>query len=326
MNISSNTIKDYLLEKFSIYTETNAEFIVNSLFCEDTKQHMSINLDTGLWQCFKTKEKGNFVKLISVLENISYTEASVFLQKRLFDSPEKIFQTPKKVAKQAPIQGSSRILDELKNFKKLTALSKISKSIPEKLAYGFAVSRKIDPTKLYIATSGKYINRVIIPYEDDKGLFYFQARKLMGDGMKYLNPSFKEHGVKSSEIVYPFNNDENYVVVTEGPIDALSLQNIKINATSTQGSMFSKAQLDYIKDKVIILSYDNDEAGVEGMEKAYRLIRSKNLPEPYIVQPPEEFKDWNEFVVASNASTVKEYLSTSVKKMDYSYKLNELLK
>ena len=325
MNISSTYIKDYLLKNFSNYTETSSEFIVDSLFIEDTKKHMSINLDTGLWQCFKTKEKGNFVKLVSVVEDISYSEAHVFLQKQLFETPEKLFYTPKKKDSQTIIS-SSNIENEVKNFKKMTPESYKSDSLPEKLAYKFAISRKIDPSRLYIATSGKYINRVIIPYEDKKGMFYFQARQIMGNGMKYLNPSFKEHGVKSSEILYPFDESENYVLVTEGPIDALSLQNLGVNATSTQGSMFSYAQLEYLKDKTIILSYDNDDAGTEGMAKAFKMIRTKNLKTPYVVQPPREFKDWNEFVIASNPSRVKSYISSNVEKMDYNYDISVLLR
>jgi len=324
MIISSTYIKDYLLKNFSNYTETSSEFIVDSLFVEDSKKHMSINLETGLWQCFKSKEQGNFVRLVSVIEDISYSEAHVFLQKQLFDTPEKLFHTPNKEKPQSTIV-ESEIEKEIKNFKKLTFESQNSSSLPEKLAYRFAIARKIDPTKLYIGVSGKYINRLIIPYEDNHGLFYFQARLIMGQGMKYLNPSYKEHGVKSSEILYPFDESENYVLVTEGPIDALSLQNIGVNATSTQGSMFSYAQLDYIKNKTIILSYDNDDAGMEGMEKALKMIRTKNLKTPYIVQPPKEFKDWNEFVIASNPSQVKSYISSNVKKMDYNYNISVLL-
>jgi len=325
MDISSTYIKDYLLEKFSNYTETSSEFIVDSLFAEDSKKHMSINLETGLWQCFKSKERGNFIRLVSVLEDISYSEASVFLQKKLFDTPEKLFYDPSRKIETQKTIGESQISKEIKNFRRLSPQSVTSSSLPEKLAYRFAIARKIDPTKLYVATAGKYINRLIIPYEDSKGMYYFQARQLTGDGMKYLNPSFKEHGVKSSEILYPFKESDSYVLVTEGPIDALSLQNIGVNATSTQGSMFSYAQLEYLKGKTIILAYDNDDAGKEGMQKAFRMIRAKNLKMPYIVQPPSKFKDWNDFVICASPSQVRAHVSENVRKMDYTYDISVLL-
>jgi DNA primase len=326
MDISPDIIKDYLREKFNDYTETNSEFIVNSLFCEDYKRHMSINSETGLWQCFKSKEKGNFLHLVSAVEGISYGEASVLLQRKLFNTPEKLFQVTKSLRdKQESISKGKTIQDEIKNFKRLSKASVVSDLLTERLAYKFALSRKINPNKLYVGIKGKYVNRVIIPFEDSKGMFYFQARQLTGFGMKYLNPSFAEYGVKASEILYPFDREESYILVSEGPIDALSLQNIGINATSTQGSVFSKSHLKELSGKKIILAYDNDEAGDNGINYARRLIRSKNLPTPYIVRPPKQFKDWNDFVVEATSTEVKAWIAKTVTKMDFDYNLTELL-
>ncbi len=326
MDISPDIIKDYLREKFNDSTETNSEFIVNSLFCEDYKRHMSINSETGLWQCFKSKEKGNFLHLVSAVEGISYGEASVLLQRKLFNTPEKLFQVTKSLRdKQESISKGKTIQDEIKNFKRLSKASVVSDLLTERLAYKFALSRKINPDKLYVGIKGKYVNRVIIPFEDSKGMFYFQARQLTGFGMKYLNPSFAEYGVKASEILYPFDREESYILVSEGPIDALSLQNIGINATSTQGSVFSKSHLKELSGKKIILAYDNDEAGDNGISYARRLIRSKNLPTPYIVRPPKQFKDWNDFVVDATSTEVKAWIAKTVTKMDFDYNLTELI-
>lgn len=326
MDISSDIIKDYLREKFTDYSETNAEFVVNSLFCDDFKRHMSINADTGLWQCFKTKEKGNFIHLVSAVEGISYSEASVLIQRKLFDTPERLFEATSHLRKQQETLSSGKsIQDELENFKKITKASVVSDNLTERLAYRFAVTRRLDPYKLYVGVKGKYVNRVIIPFEDDHGVFYFQARQLTGFGMKYLNPSFQEYGVRASEILYPFNKDEPYILVTEGPIDALSLQNIGINATSTQGSIFSQIQLKELSGKKMILAYDNDQAGDYGIRSARRLIKSKNLPEPYTVRPPRQFKDWNEFIIEAAPVEVKAWISETVTKMDFNYELSALL-
>jgi len=143
--------------------------------------------------------------------------------------------------------------------------------------------------------------------------------------MKYLNPSFAEYSVKASEILYPFKKEESYILVTEGPIDALSLQNIGINATSTQGSIFSQNHLKELSDKKIILAYDNDEAGDRGIQYARRLIKSKNLPEPYTVRPPQQFKDWNDFIIEASAVEVQAWVSETVTRMDFNYELSALL-
>ena len=179
-----------------------------------------------------------------------------------------------------------------------------SESLIEKIACKFVRFRGLTGQRFYIATGGNYANRLIIPFEDYNGMFYFQARNLMGTGMKYLNPTYKEYGVKSSEILFPFDSYESYVVVVEGPLDAIALQSLGVNSTSIQGSFMSYFQLKEIADKKIILSFDNDEAGRAGMAKALQLVRTKNLPSPYTVQPPEKFKDWNEFTAIATKNAL----------------------
>jgi len=72
-------IKDYLTQKLNAdyrVSSNNIELMIPSIFIEhDYKRHMSINLETGLWQCFKTGNTGNFIKLYSILEGVSYKAA-----------------------------------------------------------------------------------------------------------------------------------------------------------------------------------------------------------------------------------------------------------
>ena len=62
-------------------------------------------------------------------------------------------------------------------------------------------------------------------------MIYFQARKLSSYGIKYLNPGKDSHRVQSSEMLFPFNESLDYVIVTEGPMDAIALQLNGLNAT-----------------------------------------------------------------------------------------------
>ena len=65
--IAPQFIRDYFLEKFKDnykMSSGESELIVPSVYIsDDYKRHMSINLDTGLWQCFKSGNKGNFTQL-----------------------------------------------------------------------------------------------------------------------------------------------------------------------------------------------------------------------------------------------------------------------
>ena len=325
MKIPPSIIKDYIVDKFQDYHVAGEEFIVNSLFFDDSKGHMSINGETGLWQCFKSKEKGSFVHLVSFLEGISYDAASMLVMRKLVDTPELIFSSPSQYKPPPPLN-TKNIQDEVKNFKLLDPASNRSPgSIIERLACKMIRSRGLETQKFYVANKGKYVNRLIIPYEDSRGLFYFQARNLLGSGMKYLNPTYKEYGVKSSEVLFPFDTSESYVLVVEGPLDAIALKGCGVNATSIQGSFMSYSQVKDLSAKKIILSFDNDEPGKDGMEKASRLIKSKNLPLPWIVQPPKKFKDWNEFTIQASRREVLLYINKTVTRMDFSYKISELL-
>ena len=143
--------------------------------------------------------------------------------------------------------------------------------------------------------------------------------------MKYLNPTSKEYGVKSSDILLPFDSIEKYVMVTEGPLDALSLKSLGVNATCTQGSNLSTEQARLLKGRYIILSYDNDTPGKDGMEKARKTILSKNVGSPYAVQPPKRFKDWNDFLVAAPKRDILCHINQNISKMDYMRTVSELL-
>ena len=320
MNIPSSIIKDYLHEKFEDFLVNNEEFLIPSIFMDDTKFHMSINLDTGLWQDFKSKETGNFPQLVSHVEGISYQEAHKFIGRKLFNSPEALFDVS--TVQQTEINISeSKIGEEFDNFKKLNLVSALlSKSLTERLSAKMVISRKLERFPFYIGEEGKYSNRLIIPYKYKNDMIYFQARSLSSYGMKYLNPGKTTHGVKSSEILFPFNESLDYVIVTEGPMDAITLQVNGLNATCVQGSMMSYTQARMLTKKKVILSFDNDEAGRIGEEKARNLLLRLNTSEIYNVQPPKAYKDWNAFhIELNNPRGMREYVKTNIHQMDFEY-------
>ena len=256
---------------------------------------MSVNGETGLWQDFKSGECGNFIHLISHTQKITYKDAEVYVRRQLFDDIGSLFDSS--TVDTRPVLGDNKIETELQNFRPLNEESGWANPLLHRLALKFVKDRYLNPSSFLLATEGKFKDRLIIPYERD-GIFYFQARLLSSFGVKYLNPGRASHGVEASKVLYPFDEFENYVLLCEGPLDAMSLQAAGINATCTQGSRLSHAQLDLVKDKKLIFAYDNDDAGQEGVEGAFTLCRTKNKSEFYVVRPPHHYKDWNDFWVA----------------------------
>jgi hypothetical protein len=96
-------------------------------------------------------------------------------------------------------------------------------------------------------------NRIIIPFKNnDKQLYFYQARSVNGQEPKYKN--------SVSDLKPIFNYYEadfdSKVIIVEGPIDSLFLE----NSIATLGTKFEQSLLDSIKEKLFI--FDNDKAGV----------------------------------------------------------------
>mgnify|MGYP003640024474 CR=1 FL=1 len=302
---------------------------MNSIFVEDSKYHLSINIETGLWQDFKAQEQGNFVQLVAFVESISYQDAAKFLRKSLLDTPEALFDVSTVYENNSFIVGEGDLDSVLKDFKPLKRgdIGSWKDKLLYVRAFRFIDSRKLNPFKFLLCETGKYANRIIIPYRswDSEKIFYFQARNLSTYGMKYLNPSTAETGIKSSEILFPYDESKSYVILTEGPLDAMSLQFAGWNATCAQGSKLSNEQAKAFTNKTVIFGFDNDKVGMEATDKAKRVCLSKGVStkELYSVKPPKEYKDWNEFYIGSNKDYFSSYVSDHLHPMDLSYYVNE---
>ena len=317
-------IKDYLLEKLHCdyrISSNNRELMLPSIFIEhDYKRHMSINLESGLWQCFKTGQQGNFIKLFSILEGISYKSAE---SKLLFQGIESGRWNLWEERPLEPVSASTT--PSIVDTDSFTPVNIDSYDSNEQLvvrAWKFLMDRKLFNLKeyiespFYVSTEGKYRGRVIIPFKDyDGDTFFFQARSLMQTvNPKYLNPS-TEKGIKSSNILYPFDFEEDHLCICEGPTDAISLNLQGLNATCTVGSTISNIQMQTLREfeGEIILTYDNDEAGRRGIEKFEHLRKKYMMPTFSVCTPPEKYKDWNE------AHVKKEDLHEWIMEKSYEY-------
>ena len=325
--LPTSVIKEYLLAKFPVNKVFASEFTTNSIFTADEKMHLSINLETGLWQDFKSQEKGNFPQLVAAVEDIPYEQALKYLRTKLFDTPEHLFEISSLHVENQKPKSENTVGDIVKSFIKFDPHNINPNNLTERLARKFVLGRKLEKFDFYISTTGRYANRIIIPYESGSGrIFYFQARNLSIMGMKYLNPSRQVTGVKSSEILYPFEKDADYVFITEGPIDAMSLQANGINATCTQGSHLSMTQAQELKDKQIIFAYDNDEAGRLGIQQARKALLKKNKNDFCICSLPQGIKDWNELHMGCKDSDhFIAVVKQGLKVVDFEYDITEAL-
>ncbi len=231
--------------------------------------------------------------MYAILEEKSYhVSESELLIKSLFKNDETSIPLVKEKIKEESPLGELEVIN---------AASYESKDPLINSAWCFLYERNLldledDRFAYYLERSGKYKNRLIIPFSKNEVMYYFQARALDNSQFpKYLNPSVDE-GVRPSHVLYPFDEEASSLTVCEGPLDAISLQLQGVNATCTMGCSVSQEQLDILKDfeGEIILGYDNDEAGKRGIQKFDRMRKCKMMREVSICNPPADCKDWNE--------------------------------
>jgi DNA primase len=290
---SDSFIRKYCLDRFqSNYRlqSDDTELVVPSIFLDnDYKRHMSINTETGLWRCFKTGESGNFLKLYAILENCSYREA---YEKFVFEDFMQGYKTPRKFEEFDSSKVESN-LDESQHFELVED-------------HEFVKSRCVEKFKFYIAKSGKYKGRLIIPFINrNNKLFYFQGRALNNEKPKYLNCK----NLKSSQVLYPFDyGSQEPLYITEGVFDCLSLQAVGLNATTTLSCFTSREQMLQLSQYLgpLVCAFDSDEAGITGRKKFMNLAHWVRRDDLLTVVPPEPYKDWNEILIKKGPTFLRE--------------------
>ena len=314
-------------KKFDDFSEAGREFRINSIFTDDNKHKLYINLDTGLWTDFKSGEKGNFYQLLSHIENVPYVSARAYVKRLAFDAGASLFDVSTLSVENKPIEPTRSIRKDVKADFRLVVPKKdiASDSYLARMASQFAFRRKLSNFKFYVGVQGRYHQRIIIPYFHKGEPFYFQARSLTKRDPKYLNPSKNLYDIKTSEILYPFDKTKDYVMVTEGPLDAMSLRAAGFNATCTQGCKMSTTQAKELSGKKVIIAYDNDESGREGFYEAKKRLLTQRNPSLYSLSPPKKYKDWNDFWVDVNEDTFSTYIYSHIYKADWELDVNELL-
>jgi len=182
----------------------------------------------------------------------------------------------------------------------------------EKLSEGWRGLNKdtIEKLDLYITRRGKYKDRVIFPFYDGEGnLLGFNSRALTPDiTPKYLYAP----GIKPSEILYPFPEKTEYIVLVEGIMDAISLTQEGIPAIMNFGVNFTFSEnkiktLLSLGVETVYLMFDNDKAGQEAVK---RYEENKYFCSVFDVKPgialpalipfyQSSCKDFNEFLTSS---------------------------
>jgi len=162
-------------------------------------------------------------------------------------------------------------------------------AVPTKFteAYAYLIDRKIDPWSypFYWTNKVGFNNRIIIPFLYNNEIVGWTARAINDAKPKYL--SEQQPG-------YVFNldaqhDDREFVIVCEGPFDALS-----INGCALLGAEIKDSQNWLLKQlgKELVLVPDKDHEGPRTVEQAIEMSWSVSMPEW-----PKGIKDVNDAVI-----------------------------
>lgn len=262
--------------------------------------------DQYIAKCFRCGEACDIISLHSYLNGVSYLKSKKILENRYFDPQDLKERLQKKRNKILNKEIKEKSIDyELDiNLEKEcfspedNPSSRQDKRLVQYLNE-FMKERQL-PVKCFVAHTGRYKNRIIVPIYLNNEMVYFQGRAIFDDQVpKYLNPrTEKENIIMNSD-----KFDRNYnIIITEGPVDAYMINN---QGTAPLGGInltyeFIKKLRQYTNQDLII-AFDNirkDKASKEIINR----ITKKNFKEyktlKYFIMPDKfkEEKDLNDLV------------------------------
>ena len=289
----------------------------NSPFCEDSKHHLYCNIKKfwkGVFNCFKSNNKGTVVALVMKLEECQFEKAMQILGIAGKENSDDFFQDEKS------IDFDSLNKEEFETIKMPEGVVKIN-SAPrwwKDMANNYLNNRNINSDLFFIGTDGRMKSRIVIPYYDRKGnLIYYNGRALFQSKLRYLGPHKDECNVGKADVIFfrKWNENNQKIYVCEGEFDSISLSESNIMSCAVGGKYISVKQATVLANKEICLSFDNDEAGKSSVENSFKLLKSFGCQVTKVC-PPLDIKDWNEFLVKFDKNMLYQYIKLAETQMD----------
>ena len=314
-------------DKFDKVVVKGSEVKINSIFTEDSGQHLccspkggKYHRELGVYRCFKTDKKGTLIGLVMLVDNCTFDEAKDILSGQtligdLETKLEEFFKEKENVIAESDELDLSKMRLPIGSFM-IECLPIGNKYRAE--AEHYLASRKLSTKDLYICTEGEYKNRIIIPYYNSQGkLIYFNSRLLANKGLRYLGPD-KSIGVGKGNVIFaskwPIKGSKIYL--TEGEFDAMTLCFCGFNGMACGGKYLSDNQINLIRDYKVCLALDEDISGLEGVKAMADRLMAAQVTDITYVRPPQGIKDWNKMLINLKSEIVRAYITTHEKTFD----------
>ena len=239
----------------------------------DGKFSFGINYDKGKANCFKCNDaKVSLLKLVQMMERfVKFSDVTKFLQNQA--GYEHFI--PK--VKETGLEVEDLELPE--SYKLITLGDSIISRAARKYMVGRGFSLPfLERSGVGYCTRGSHQGYIILPYYENGEIIYYNARRFMGSGPKFNNPSAERFGVGKNTMMY--NVDAlllyNYPYLVESVTNSLTL---KSKAVGFGGKTVSPWQFSTIikaptKGYTILLDRD---AMKEALELALQIVPHKKV-------------------------------------------------
>tara|TARA_R110000824_G_scaffold145924_4_gene314481 strand:- start:2855 stop:3763 length:909 start_codon:yes stop_codon:yes gene_type:complete len=273
-----------LLTKYGVQVPSEEQFIIHCPFHEDGRQSCSINIEKGMWICFAGCGQGSLKSFIWKLSGKPWHEIRVE-----FESPDLGFDFETDfnnflddLAREIEPELTGSYIQDVKTVSSNEVWTYEIPSDHWIYKRGFQASTLIT----WDCQSNKY-NDLIIPCKNRVGKDLGWISRRVQANPKYLYSK----GFQKSKTLFGLNRLPKTVdtlIIVEGALDCMWLDQHGYTAVGILGAMMSKAQValvSAIQPTEIILALDNDEAGRKGISKATVdlkdgfLLSYLNLPE-----------------------------------------------
>lgn len=245
-----------------------------------------INLNLYRTNCFRCGYHSNPAQMVMDIENFdTYAELIKFLNNGEFTEHtfKEVWEPPK---------GSKSSIELPEGFRLLTfGSSQISRTI-----LNYVTKRGFKPEDLAkygwgYCSSGKLMGYLIIPYFYGGHLVYYNARRVIGDGPRYSNPTSESLGKGKSQIIYNYDALSMYesIYICEGAINAMTMGERAIATMGKHASAYQINELIKAPVKRYILLLDPD-AKDKSINLALKLVQYKKVKVVFL----PEGKDCND--------------------------------
>jgi DNA primase len=246
--------------------------------CDDTSNHLGINLETGNCSCWKCGGRGDFIKLVRLIDHCSYYEATKTVREFRWSGKS----TPKEIEKDWPTESIALPKESTDDFPE-----------PHK---AYLIRRGFDPNELrrryhlracYL--KGRYRYRVIIPVIINGLVVNFQGLDVTDRSPQhYRNASNQYAAVEGGRLLYNVDNADRAAVLVEGITD---VWRVGFGAIAMLGSRITEGKIRLLKKmnlNRLYVMYDND--AIERGKKAARTL-AKIIKKVEYLEIPESDPD-----------------------------------